>query len=267
MSQQNQSRREALRQQQEMEEKAKARGRVLRIGGAILVAAVLVIVAFVALPSMFRGKEPQTIEQVTPPNASENFGIYINGKKPVDGTPHLTIYEDYLCGGCGAVHLAFAPAVRELVERGDITAEVVAASFLDQSGGESSKRAAMAAAAADVVGKYNEMHDAIFLNQSRYTEKQLGEDFPKEAGITGDDLKKYQELFEGRATNDFATGSNQRFLDENVNSTPSYVINGQRLIFATEDNKILIQPNADSLLKAITAAYKGEAADSHEPLN
>lgn len=269
MSQQNLSRRAALRQQQEMEQKAASRKRILTIGGVIAVIAVLAIIAIVALPTLFNsGPKDVAEEQVTPPNASDNFGLYVQGKKPQEGTPHVTIYEDYQCPACAARYAQYGEVWQKLVADGKITVETVTASFMDQHGGDASHRAAMAAAAADVVGKYNELHETIFANQSRYTNKQLREEFPAAAGIEGEDLKKYQELYDTSATKDFAEGGNQRFFDEEINSTPTYVVNGQRLVFAAEDgSEIFIEPTEESFMAAVNAAENGEDAKSHEPLN
>lgn len=268
MSQQNLSRRAALRQQQEMEQKAASRKRILTIGGVIAVIAVLAIIAIVALPTLFNsGPKDVAEEQVTPPNASDNFGLYVQGKKPQDGIPHVTVFEDYQCPACAARYEQYGPVWEQLVADGKITVETVTARFMDGDTGDASHRAAMAAAAADVVGKYGEMHKVIFGNQSRYTEKQLRDEFPAAAGIEGEDLKKYQELYETRALKDFVDGANDRFFNDEINSTPTYVVNDKRLVFANEDGtEIYIEPTAESFMAAVEAAQNDEDAKSHMPL-
>ncbi|NLE96430.1 MAG: thioredoxin domain-containing protein, partial [Propionibacterium sp.] len=176
MAKQNLSRRAALRQQQELEQKQKRTNRIIGIGAGILVVAIVAIIAIVAIPPLLRGNQEVTAEQLTPPNATEAHGILLNGTEPTEDTPHVIIYEDYLCPGCAGRHLSYGPSIDQLADQGQITVEYRTTYFQDRQG-DASARAAMAAAAADEVGHFKEYHSVLFQNQSQYTQRQLREEF------------------------------------------------------------------------------------------
>ncbi len=262
----NLSRRAALRQQQEMEQQQKRRNRILGIGAAIVVVAVLVVIAVVAIPPILRGNKTEVTEnQLTPPNATEQHGILYKGIKPKKGVPHLTIYSDFRCPACKANEDAYGDIYRQLADEGKITVEFHTTYFLDDHGGDSSERAAVAADAADAVGKYAEYKKAVFANQkSEYTDKELSEDFAQQAGITGENLTKFQELYRTRAYQDFAAKAHEDFINSPIGSTPTYRVKDERLVFADEaGEQVFIQPTPEALLDAITKADKGEKANSH----
>ncbi len=257
------SRREILRQQQEMEEGRAKRNR--RILFAALIAVALVVAAIVAVVVIQAVGEKQTASanQQTPPNATEQGGVMLNtqGTEPAEDVPHLVVYEDYQCPACASREEAFGPATLELIDNGDITVEIRTAYFLDKSlQNDSSERAAMAAAAADEVGKYREYHSVIYVNQPPqegigYTDEQLRVDFPTQAGITGEDLTTFQKLYDSMAFQDFAAVGNTTFSDEGITGTPTYMVGDTKLEFGTQQ-EILIQPTAQDLLRAINEANK-----------
>lgn len=258
----NMSRREALRQQQEKDEqRAKRNRRVLFAALAAVAVVVIAILAVVIVQSMQDNQESSANRQ-TPPSATPEGGIQMTsqGAEPADNAPHLVIYQDFQCPACASREEAFGPATLELIDNGDITVEIRTAYFLDDMlQNDSSERAALAAAAADAVGKYREYHATIYENQPAqegvgYTDQQLRVDFPAQAGITGDDLTKFQELYDSRAFQDFVELSDKTFRDEGITGTPTYVVGDTKLEFGTPEGKILIQPTPEDLLRAITEA-------------
>lgn len=96
-----------------------------------------------------------------------------------------------------------------------------------------SRRAAVAAAAADEVGKFAEYQQTIFANHKEsstaYPARQLRDDFAKDAGITGDALTKFQELFDTRSYNDFVAGAYAQWQQDGHTGTPVYITSGERL--------------------------------------
>lgn len=255
------SKRAALRQQQEMEERNAKNKRILMIGAAIAAVTVIAVVAIVIVQAMGKGVG-RAAEQLTPPNASEKYGVYLQGKAPEEGKPHLVVYEDFQCPACAAREEAYGPAVDELVANGDITAEYRFAYFMDGEGreGGASHRAAIAAAAADQVGKFSEYHKAAFANQSSsggYSDNALKGAIAEQAGITGDDLAEFERLYNTEAFWDFTVDANQVFNDEQIGSTPTYMVSGQKLEFFDQvANQALIQPTPDDMLRAITEAFE-----------
>lgn len=267
-NQNNLSRRAAMRQQQQLEEKQKRTNRIIGILAGIVAVAIVAIIAIVAIPPLLRGNTEVAEEQLTPPNATAEYGIKLNGAEPTEGTPHVIVYGDFRCPACKSNTEAYGGPLQQLADNGDITVEYRTTYFLDDNSmSDASARAAMAAAAADEVGHYKAYYDVLYANQGNFTETQLREDFPELAGIEGDDLTRFKDLYRTRAFRDFATAANQVFFDNQVNSTPTYVVNDQRLLFGDQvTQEIFIQPTAESLMAAIDAAYNGEDAPSHTPM-
>lgn len=261
------SRRAALRQQQELDERNKRTKRIVTAGIALLAVIALVVVGIVVVQAIQKSTSI-TKEQQTPPNASAGQGIYVDGKKPVDGVPHLIVWEDFQCPACKAREQAYGPIQEKLLDEGKITLEIRAAHFLDglNISGEritngDSHRAAIAAAAADAVGKYREYHRVAYEHSKEgagaFPDSALMEEFPKLAGIEGDDLKKFQELYRTRAFFDWTDKADLKFIEDQIQSTPTYMVSGQRLEFADESGQtVLIQPTEEDLMRAINEAWE-----------
>ena len=255
------SRRAALRQQQELEARRKRNARMLGIGLGV-VALVVVITIVIAVANVMNEKAP-TAEQLTPPNATAEYGISITSKgtQPASDVPHVVVYEDYQCPACKTYETQYGATMLQLIDEGKVTFEVRTAYFLNKantfSNKKSSERAALAAAAADAVGKYREYHQVVYENQpdhegDGYTDQQLRVDFAAEAGITGDDLTTFQKLYDDKAYADFAKNAYQSMSDNRVESTPTYRVNGQDISFQG------VNPNdPQTLLVAIQSAASG----------
>ncbi|MDF1489611.1 DsbA family protein [Tessaracoccus caeni] len=256
------SRRAALRQQQEMEERKKRTTRIIGFGLGAVALAVVVVLIVVIVQTLGKKAEVVAGEQQTPPNATAEGGINLvsQGEQPAEDAPHLLIYEDFQCPACAYYTQTYGPIVDQLVDEGKITVEYSMATFLDGGlGNDSSARAAMAGNAADAVGKFREFHNAVYANQPQegvgYTDQQLRVDFPALAGIEGDDLTTFQNLYDTLAFADFVKKSGDRWYDNKIGSTPTYMVNGKKLVFYDEEKKeVLIEPTADDLLNAIEEA-------------
>ena len=256
------SKRAALRQQQEMEERNKRTRRILAVGAGLVAVTIVAVLAIVIMQALAK-RAPVTAEQLTPPNATEASGILLSGKAPQEGTPHLVVWEDFQCPACASREASYGPVIEQLVADGTITAEIRTAYFLDAGlRNDSSKRAALAAAAADEVGAFDAFHRVVYANHpaqegTGFTEQQLRVDFPTLAGIEGDDLTRFQELYDTRAFNDFTDAANQRFTDDQIGATPTFLVSGQQLeFFNQETQEVLIQPTAESMMEAINAAFE-----------
>ncbi|MHA6511337.1 DsbA family protein [Tessaracoccus sp. Z1128] len=264
------SKRAALRQQQELEERNKRTRRILTVGAVLVAVTVVAVLAIVIVQALGRTTTVAE-EQLTPPNATDSLGILLAAKAPQEGTPHLVVWEDFQCPACAAREESYGPVIEQLVADGEITAEIRTAFFLDAGlRNDSSKRAALAAAAADEVGAFDAFHRVVYANHpategTGFTEQQLRVDFPALAGIEGEDLTRYQQLYDTRAYNDFTDEANQKFNDDRIGATPTFLVSGQVLEFYDSESKsVLIQPTADSMMEAIGAAYEagGQQTDS-----
>lgn len=260
------SKRAALRQQQELEERRKRTNRIVGIGLGIVALAVVAILAVVILQSLAKGggaaAPGQTADQQTPPNATADFGVTITSKgtQPAADAPHLVVYEDFQCPACANMYAGYGAALYQLVDEGKITLEYRMATFLeDRLGNTSSTDASLAAMAADAVGKFREYHGVVYTNQPQegvgYTAQQLRVDFPAKAGITGADLTKFQELYDTRAFADFVRNAAEQFTKNKIGGTPTYVVGDKQLQFYDQATQtVLIQNTADDLLRAIKEA-------------
>ena len=88
-----------------------------------------------------------------------------------------------------------------------------------------------------------------------YTDDQLRNAFPQAAGITGDDLAKFQKRYNERAYDTFVRDAQARFDEDKITGTPTYIVSGQQLQFANDAGEALIQPTEDDLLRAVTEAW------------
>lgn len=257
----NLSKRAALRKQQELEARRKRNARMLGVGMGVLALVVVTLIAVVIMNAV--GSKAPAAEQLTPPNATEGHGIAIKSKntQPAGDAPNVVVYEDYQCPACKAYEARYGSAFLQLVDEGKITFEVRTAYFLNDvnkaTNKKSSERAALAAAAADAVGKYREYHQAVYENQPShegdgYTDQQLRVDFAAKAGIEGDDLATFQKLYDTKAYADFAKKSYESMSEAGITGTPAYVVNGKKVNL---DN--LTSNDPQTVLTAIQSAASG----------
>jgi protein-disulfide isomerase len=230
------SRREVLRQQQEDEQR---RHRLVR---ALIVAAVVIVV--VALVAVFVSVHNNRVRnaaingdptaQIKPPDLTPD-GSAIVANPAADGAAlTLDIHMDYQCPDCKMTEDAIGKALDQIVADNDALVRYHIRTFVDGIvGNDSSVRAAIAATCADTVGKFMAYHDTVFANQPSqegvgYTDQQLSTDFAAQAGITGDDLTKFQTCYNNRQTSDVVQNM-ETINDANtaVKGTPTFFANGK----------------------------------------
>ncbi len=251
------SRREAMRLKAEAEEaRGRRNARILWISLGVIAVAVVVILALVVSQAL--GKDTASSDQQAPPNATEGYGIQFESKdvQPEADAPNLVIWEEFRCPACADREEVFGPAIQQLVDEGKITAEVRLAYFFDdQDGTDNSERAAMAAASADAVGKFREFQDVVYQSLlatgSGYTDQQLRVDFPAQVGIEGDDLVKFQELYDGRAFQNFAKNADDAFPKNGISQTPTFTVGENTLEFFDDQKQLIIEPTPEDMLRAI----------------
>ncbi|GAE80106.1 hypothetical protein JCM18920_1755 [Cutibacterium acnes JCM 18920] len=147
------SKRAALRAQQEAQESAKKRRRIIGVTAGVVIIAMVVVAVVFGLNH--KSDDVPTTGQITPPSATKD-GVYtLNPDKVKAGAPTVTVFQDYQCPACKGAEDALGKPLNELSAEGKIKLEYHTLTFLDSNlHNDSSTRAAMAAAAADVVGKY-----------------------------------------------------------------------------------------------------------------
>ncbi|MCW3119182.1 MAG: disulfide bond formation protein DsbA [Chitinophagaceae bacterium] len=161
-----------------------------------------------------------------PPVSSKDH-IQGNSQAPLE----LVEYGDYQCPHCGRAY----PIVKHLQQELGDKLKFVFRNFPLAQIHPEAVRAAVAAEAASLQGKYWEMHDMIFENQE-YLSKNA---FIAFAGKLGLDIEQFSkdiarpELLE-KIDTDFESG-----LRSGVNATPTFFINDEKYTSGWEGERIL----------------------------
>jgi len=163
---------------------------------------------------------------------SDNLAITIsainddeNIKGDKEALATLIEYSDFQCPACGSYY----PIVKKVSE--DLGAKVrFAYRHFPLPQHKNAKLAATVAEAAGKQGKFWEMHDLIFQNQSDWSEeKNAAIFFAKYAQELGLDLTRFQtdiasDDIKAKIENDYKSG-----VKAGVNSTPSFFLNGKKM--------------------------------------
>ncbi|MFT4294333.1 MAG: thioredoxin domain-containing protein [Micropruina sp.] len=247
----SESRREALRRQQQAQARAKRTQRIVIVGAIVL--AVIVVGVFGAIFLSQLNKGGAVASAATPPNATaDRSGIVVNPGKATQGAPKVEIFLDYQCPVCKQFEDTFGTTLEDMASKGEIELVYRTMTFLDNNlHNDSSLKAGIAAACSDASGKYAAYHDAIFASQPEqegtgYTTQQLRVDFPAAAGITGDALSAFQNCYDSRATQAFVQGTDEAAAKATVTSTPTIMVNGTKL-----DNNKVFQGTAEAFRQQI----------------
>lgn len=223
------NRRAELRRQQEATARAAQRKKIV-IGVVAGLCALALVIGGVALFQNYRKAEAAN----RPPNATAKAdGIVVNPGKAKEGAPVVALFQDYQCPACKQFEDAYGTSLSQLAESGDIQLEYHTMTFLDTNmGNDASKRAGIAAACADTVGRYAAYHDTIYKNQPAnegegYTDEQLTGDFAQQAGITGQDLTNFQACFQTRKMESWVNKTDQAAGKAGISGTPALQVNGK----------------------------------------
>lgn len=260
-NQPSQSRRDLLAQQREAEAARQRKMKILTVGAIVLAIVIFITVVAVVIATMRENARTNPSgdgtpgAQINPPNATAALdGVILNPGKAQEGAPVLEVHSDYQCGACVTYEAYFGDAINGLADKGLIQLERHQRIFRDRAiGNNSSQMGTIGATCADTVGAYLGYDDALWTvaasgTQVGFTTDQLRNTFPAQAGITGDDLTKFQQCFDTKATYDFVNGMEDKSTAAGVNATPTYLVNGKQVDFSQS------QPTEESLLAVITAA-------------
>lgn len=180
---------------------------------------------------------------------SGNIADHVFGKK--DSKVIFIEYGDFQCPGCGG---AF-PAVKEVTEKYKDQLAFVFRNFPLSSLHPNARSAAAAAEAAGLQGKYWEMHDALYSNQSAW--ENLASDkrtdfFADYASNFGLDINKFKTDLASAEVNqkinfDQAVGKKM-----GVSATPTFFLNGEKPEIYNSQGGV----DQEKLDKAIASALK-----------
>lgn len=257
----NSNRRTQLRaaQQKAAERDARQR-RVVWAGAGVVGTVLLVILGIVIWQAVTTGGGT-----ATPPHQTSNGDAFaVAADKAVAGAPEVSVYYDYQCPGCKALDDTFGQELLTQARNGAIKLTFHPLTFLDRMGSNKSTNPTIAAACADSFGVFPEYHLAIYRHQpategTGYTDEQLRVTIPQEVGLAGDDLKKFQQCYDTRATATWVSNANklnatytaeQAKTDDQWSYTPAVAVNGKLM----DKTKLTEDPTS------ITALIKQMAA-------
>ena len=248
-----QSRREALRRQQEAQARAKRLQRIILVAAVVLGLVVIGVVGTIVVSQLNKGGTAAGTNSSVPVNAtSDASGIVVNPGTFKDGVPKVEVFLDYQCPVCKQFETQFGTTLDDMATKGEIQLIYRTMTFLDNKlRNDSSLKAGIAAACADNAGAYSAYHNAIFAGQptnegTGYTTQQLRVDFAGTAGITGDKLTGFQQCYDSRTTQSFVEGTNEKAAADGVNSTPTIMVNGTKL-----DNNTIFTQGADAFRQTV----------------
>ena len=182
------------------------------------------------------GKPKNVPDNTQPRVTDEKLLVGEDSHKVTSDSAKVTIVEfgDYQCPACGAAH----PIVKQILKDYGEQITFVFRNFpLPMH--NNAKISAEAAEAAGAQGKFWEMHDKLYETQNNWAESSKPLDlFVNYAQELGLDVDKFKEDIDG---NKYSDRINKDKSDGNtlgVNSTPTFFINGEKLVGAPNFNTL-----------------------------
>lgn len=187
--------------------------------------------------------DSNTIQVASNQNGNIAEHVYGNTKSKVI----LINYGDYQCSACGVAH----PQIKSIVEEYKDKIQFVFRNYPITSLHPNAKAAAGAAEAAGMQGKYWQMHDKLYEDQSGWdslsgTERSSKfESYAKELGL---DVNKFNNDIASSAVTqkinyDVAIGTKI-----NITGTPTFYLNGKMLDSALWSDEAKLKAELDSVI-------------------
>lgn len=147
-------------------------------------------------------------------------------KGNANATITLVEYSDFQCPACDYYY----PFVKKLEEEFGAEIKIVYRQFPLTTIHANALIAAYASEAAGIQGKFWEMHDKLFENQSQWSlDSEPFTVFLKYAIEIGLDTKQFKTDILSQAVADSVKSDVQSGLDMGLNSTPSFFLNGEKI--------------------------------------
>ncbi|HEV7952371.1 MAG TPA: thioredoxin domain-containing protein [Candidatus Saccharimonadales bacterium] len=221
---------------------------------------VLILGSLVALSS---GKkvDVSTIDTNKVQTASEqsgSIGDHVFGK--TDSKVVFMEYGDFQCPGCGGMH----PTIKALIEKYEGQITFVFRNFPLTQIHPNALVAAAAAESAGLQGKYWEMHDKLFENQDAWKTASVNDRIDIFAGYA-----KELNLDEANFRADIASENVSKKINFdlalgkkiNVSSTPTFILNGEKLTQAQWGDPTKLEAAIVDELKKNNIALPNETAN------
>ena len=169
---------------------------------------------------------------------------WIKGNK--EATVTFIEYLDFECEACGAYY----PVIKRLSEEFKNEVRFVNRYF-PLPGHKNSQTSARAVEAAGQQGKYWEMHDIVFENQSSWGEKSAPDPtiFEGYAQKLGLDIAKFRQAVDSQEVKDRIERDRSVGVKLNIQGTPTFFLNGKKIDNPRgyEDFKALIQTEIEKV--------------------
>ena len=193
-----------------------------------------------------------TSGEAVPENAPLNLqeagqiqeGDYIYGNK--DSKIVLVEYADFQCPACGVYH----PITKKLQEEFGDRVAFVHRDFPLRTVHRHAQISSQAAYAANLQGKFWEMHDKLFESQEDWsTLRDPKSEYEKFAVELGIDVEKFKQDMNSDEAKNFVDNAYNKAVALNLNSTPTFILNGESLESPRgyEPFKALIEEKLNSL--------------------
>jgi len=149
---------------------------------------------------------------------------WLKGNK--DSSVTLVEYSDFQCPACKS----YMPLIKQLLADYEDRVRFVYRHFpLSQH--KNAEPAAYASEAAGKQGKFWEMHDMIFDKQSEWAEKRNAEEtFAEYAKTLGLDIAQFTQDTNNKELRDKVDADFKSGVSAGVNSTPTFFLNGKKMI-------------------------------------
>lgn len=165
-----------------------------------------------------------------PPGDEFAYGVPVGSTVEADA-PTLQVWEDFQCPACGLIERLNGRGIKDLGQSGRAKVILRPTTFLDGSlATDHSLRATAAWGCAIDQGKALEYHDVLFANQPEregegWTQDQLIS-FATQAGIADEGLAQFTTCVQEGTYRQWALNSTSIFYDNEIQGTPTGVING-----------------------------------------
>lgn len=189
------------------------------------------IVILVAVIAIIGGLFFITRDRASSPSANngDNTSASTSSHSLGAGTASVELveYGDFQCPACGG----FYPIIKQLEEKYGDQIKFTFRHFPIDNIHPNARAAHRSAEAAGIQGKFFEMHDLLYTNQNTWKDLTnpvpLFEDYATQLGLN---LEKFKADFSSQAVNDTINADVRQGKDEyDANSTPTFILNGQKL--------------------------------------
>jgi protein-disulfide isomerase len=210
------------------QQKAAERRRKVTVWTSVAVVVVLVAAGLIGW-GVLSHQDKTTASKLTVP-----VGVVDDGTawKVGTGPVKLDLYEDFMCPICHNFETQSGATIKQLVAQNKVTVQYHTVSILDanSNGTKYSTRAAGAAAAAAIEGKFIEYHDVLYANQPEEGSNGLTNakliDLGKSVGLTD---SAFVDAVNKQTYDAWVSNVTSQFASRGFNGTPTIVVNGKVL--------------------------------------